>query len=66
MITLENAKINENEYQKRAEITRQEFASREIVKELFTEEVEPKLLKLFMIHWNALNAGLTEPIPVYL
>lgn len=66
MITLENTSIKENEYQKRAAVARQNFASREIVKELFSQEIEPKLLKLFMIHWNALNAGLTEPIPVYL
>lgn len=66
MTTLEKAKIYQNEYQKRCELARQEFAQRPVVKEIFAEEVEPKLLELFMIHWSALSAGLTEPIPVYL
>ncbi|NEO41548.1 MAG: hypothetical protein F6J90_36560 [Moorea sp. SIOASIH] len=66
MITVEKTKIYQNEYQKKAELARQQFAARDVVKELFTQEVEPKLLKLFMIHWSALSAGLTEPIPVYL
>ncbi|MFK0733946.1 MAG: hypothetical protein ACFKPT_30775 [Gloeotrichia echinulata GP01] len=66
MTTLQEPKINQNEYQKKAELARQEFASREVVKELFTKEIEPKLLQLFMIHWSALSAGLTEPIPAYL
>ncbi len=66
MTTVEKAKISQNEYQKRCQLARQEFAQRPVVKEIFTEEVEPKLLELFMIHWSALSAGLTEPIPVYL
>ncbi|MBD2533633.1 hypothetical protein H6G97_30415 [Nostoc flagelliforme FACHB-838] len=66
MTTLENTQIYQNEYQRRCEPARKEFASRKVVKEIFTEGVEPKLLKLFMIHWSALSAGLTEPIPAYL
>lgn len=66
MTTVEKAKFDQNEYQKKCQLARQEFAQRPVVKEIFTEEVEPKLLELFMIHWSALSAGLTEPIPVYL
>jgi hypothetical protein len=66
MTTVEKAKIHQNQYQKRCELLRQEFASRPVVKEIWEEEVDPTLLKLFMIHWCALSAGLTEPIPVYL
>lgn len=66
MISTDSLTISQNSYQKGAELVRQKFASKEIVKELFERQVNPKLLKLFMIHWNALNAGLTEPIPMYL
>lgn len=66
MTTLEASQIYQNEYQRRCEPARKEFASRKVVKEVFTEGVEPKLLKLFMIHWSTLSAGLTEPIPAYL
>jgi hypothetical protein len=65
MTTLENTQIYQNEYQRRCETARKDFASRKVVKEVFTEGVEPKLLKLFMIHWSALSAGISEPIPTY-
>ncbi len=65
MVALEQTTIYQNEYQQRAELARQEFASRPIVKEIFVEKVEPKLFKLFMIHWSALSAGISQPIPEY-
>lgn len=66
MTTLQKPQIYQNEYQKRCEIARQNFASKPVVREIFVAGIEPQLLKLFMIHWSALSAGLTEPIPVYL
>lgn len=65
MTTLENTQIYQNEYQRRCKTARKEFASRTVVKEVFTEGIEPKLLKLFMIYWSALSAGISEPIPAY-
>jgi hypothetical protein len=66
MTTLENTQVYQNEYQRRCEPARKEFSVRKVVREICTENIDPKLLKLFMIHWSALSAGLTEPIPNYL
>lgn len=65
MISFEETQVYQNEYQEKCEAARSEFASRKVVKELFEEGLEPRLLKLFMIYWSALSAGISEPIPQY-
>ncbi|GAC1449103.1 MAG: hypothetical protein NVSMB70_18380 [Chamaesiphon sp.] len=65
MTTLEMTQIYQNEYQRRCDPARQEFASRKVVREVFVEEIDPQLFKLFMIYWSALSAGISEPIPAY-
>ncbi|MDO8578120.1 MAG: hypothetical protein Q7R50_02950 [Dehalococcoidales bacterium] len=66
MNRIKGGNVYQNEYQKRCQAARDAFASRKVVNELFNEEVDPKLMKLFMISWSALSSGLTQPIPEYL
>ncbi|MFZ5895005.1 MAG: hypothetical protein ACOY0T_28355 [Myxococcota bacterium] len=58
--------IHQNEYQRACAGLRQAFDTKPAVRELFYDNIDSTLLELFMIHWCALSAGLTEPIPRFL
>ncbi|MDI2590211.1 hypothetical protein POF45_02035 [Pseudomonas sp. 681] len=61
-----NETLNSNAYQARMNVAREQFARREDVQQLFNSPLDPELLNLFMIHWCAMSAALTTPIPEYL
>lgn len=58
--------IESNEYQVRMSSARVLFSQRQDVQQLFNAPMEAPLLNLFMIHWCALSAALTTPIPEFL
>lgn len=65
-MNVSNTLATTNDYQVRMQAVRERFAQRDDVKALFDAPLEPTVLNLFMIHWSAMSAALTTPIPEYL